>query len=978
MLRQRLDELFDAAQDVPANRRHAWLDAVCAGDTGLRGELERLLAADARQQGVLESGPALLADVMADAAEAPSGFGAWRVLRRLGAGGMGEVWLAERDDAGFTQRAAIKQVAWPTPGLLQRFQRERQILAQLEHPSVARLIDGGVDAAGCPYLAMEYVKGERIDAWVREHALDVRATVRLLLQVCEAVQFAHRNLVVHSDIKPSNILITDDGAPRLLDFGIARVLSEDAGGGTRTATRLLTPDYAAPEWLAGGAVTTAVDVYALGVLAYELLSGAKPYRLTRGAVMASQLGQRPVRPPSAAVDGGYADRRARHRAIHGDLDRIVQTAMAHDPARRYATVEALSQDLRRWLDGRAVAARGDHAWYRLHRFVARNRVAVGAAVLVLITLIAATAFSLRQAYVANEQALRAQHQAARADAVRRFLDNTFAQMDPAANRGETVGMRDLLERSEERLAKTAGMPAAVRVDLTTLIGKLYWNLADNTASERVLKSAVAMAGRQGVPEETRVRALLALATVEQDRNENDNAYRHATMAHTLASRGEAPDRDLVEASQRLAVSMSIEHDGAMSAEPALRKLLAADRARHGESQPVVNDLIMLGRALDAMARYDEAETSFSEAVAIARRLNGRYASYLGLALDYQGIVRMHRGDYAGARQAFVESGQVTGMLWGTDNVRASITREQALEVAILEGRLKESLPAVLAVRDEAVTMRKARPDHYAASWKLLGDTYGGLGRFREAEAAYHMGLTLWSEVPQGNQSAGMAGTLSALSSVLKWQGRLPEAEKTVLAAIDIDRRAVPLGMPSSASGPWLSRDLSALAGIIGLEGRRDEALVQARAAVASLPRDPGGASPRSALVRAGLASALLDHGEADAASVQAREALAIADRVLPTGNWQRAPLWLAKGRIEVAMAQPTAAEASLRRALALCGPLHPGNDPRVLEAKVALVRALAMRGKVAEAASLRAEVEPALNASSSPYLAALRDRLAAR
>ncbi|HET9818006.1 MAG TPA: serine/threonine-protein kinase [Rhodanobacteraceae bacterium] len=978
MPRQSLDELFDAAQDIPPQRRTAWLDAVCAGDPLLRHELERLLAADAREQGVLESGPTLLADVMADATDTPQGFGSWRVLRRLGAGGMGEVWLAERDDAGFVQRAAIKQVAWPTPGLLQRFQRERQILARLEHPGVARLIDGGVDAAGCPYLAMEYVKGERIDAWVRARALGVRATVRLLLQVCEAVQFAHRNLVVHSDIKPSNILITDEGAPRLLDFGIARVLSGDDAEATRTATRLMTPDYAAPEWIGGGPVTTAVDVYALGVLAYELLSGTKPYRLDRGGDVARQLADRLTEPPSAALARDIPDRRARRRVLRGDLDRIVQTAMARDPARRYATVEALAQDLRAWLDGRAVAARGDQAWYRLRKFVARNRVAVGATALVVVTLILATAFSLRQAYVANQQAGRAQRQAARADAVRRFLDNTFAQMDPAANRGETVGMRDLLERSEARLAKAADMPLSVRVDLTTLVGKLYWNLADNTSSERVLKSAVALGGHGGVSDEARARALLALATVEQDRSDNESAWRHATMAHTLASRAREPDRELVEASQRLVTSMSIAHEGAVHAEPALRELLAADRARYGESEPVVNDLIMLGHALDVMARYEEAEASLSEAVAMARRLNGTYASYLGLALDFLGTVRVHRGDYAGASQAFVESGRITGMLWGVDNVRTSITREQVLEVAILEGRFEESLPAVMAVRDEAVTMRKARPDHYAASWKLLGDTYSGLGRFREAETAYHMGLTLWSEVPQGNQSAGMAETLSALSSVLKWQGRLPEAEKAVLAAIDIDRRAVPPGMPSSASGPWLGRDLSALAGIIGLEGRHDEALARARAAVASLPHNPGGESPHSALVQARLANALLAHGEADAALVQASEALAIADRVLPPDNWQRAPLWLARGRVELAMAQPAAAEAALRRALALCGPLHPGHDPRVLEVKVALIRALAMQGKVADAASLRAEVEPALSASSSSYLAALRERLPAR
>ncbi|MDN5924602.1 MAG: serine/threonine protein kinase, partial [Xanthomonadales bacterium] len=408
MNKQRLDALFDAAQDIAPEHRAVWLDEVCAGDGELRHALERLLIADACAGGVLESGPELIAEVLTQSASAPQAFGVWRVLNSLGAGGMGEVWLAERDDAGFVQRAAIKQVAFPTPGLLQRFERERQILARLEHPGIARLIDGGVDAAGCPYLAMEHVEGQRVDAWVREQALDVRATVKLLVQVCATVAYAHRNLVVHSDIKPSNILVGADGKPRLLDFGIARVLSEDNAEATHTATRLMTPDYAAPEWLAGARPTTAVDVYALGVLAYELLSGHKPYRLQRHGNAASELADTTITVPSAAIAASLADARSRKRALHGDLDRVVMTAMAADPSRRYATVEALAADLHRWLDGRAVAAHGDGAGYRLRKFVARNRIATAAVIVALLALLAATAFSLRQAHVAREQAARAE------------------------------------------------------------------------------------------------------------------------------------------------------------------------------------------------------------------------------------------------------------------------------------------------------------------------------------------------------------------------------------------------------------------------------------------------------------------------------------------------------------------------------------------------------------------------------------------
>uniref|UniRef100_UPI0032203AEC serine/threonine-protein kinase n=1 Tax=Rudaea sp. TaxID=2136325 RepID=UPI0032203AEC len=291
--RQRLETLFDAALDLPRDERAAFVARACGGDAALRAQLERWLAADATLDTFLETPPSLVAEARAvnGADQAPSHFGPWRVLRSLGAGGMGEVWLAERADGEYEQRAAIKQVAYPTPGLLQRFRQERQILARLEHPYIARLIDGGVDARGAPYFAMEYVEGVTIIAFAR--ALGVRATLELFLEVCAAVRFAHQNLVVHRDLKPSNILVAADGAPKLLDFGIAKVLAAtDAGTDSATGTglRLMTPDYAAPEQFRGEAVTTATDVYALGVVLYELLAGVRPHaRAGAGAARAHAL-----------------------------------------------------------------------------------------------------------------------------------------------------------------------------------------------------------------------------------------------------------------------------------------------------------------------------------------------------------------------------------------------------------------------------------------------------------------------------------------------------------------------------------------------------------------------------------------------------------------------------------------------------------------------------------------------------------------
>ncbi|MEO8958173.1 MAG: serine/threonine-protein kinase, partial [Rudaea sp.] len=304
MNRQRVAELFEQAVDLPAGERAAWVNAACGDDAALRVELERLLRADARATDFMERPPALVSAAID--ASVGSGeelhFGPWRSLRQIGIGGMGEVWLAVRSDGEFEQRVAIKQIAYPTPGLLQRFRQERQILARLEHPNIARLIDGGVTESGAPYLVMEYVDGIPITLYASQQHLDLRARLQLFLHVCDAVQYAHQHLVVHRDLKPSNILVTTDGTPKLLDFGIAKVLATtDGAAQTQTAARMLTPDYAAPEQFSGGAITTATDVYALGVVLHELLAGVRPAPASQRSARANAVPPAQTLPPSAAI-----------------------------------------------------------------------------------------------------------------------------------------------------------------------------------------------------------------------------------------------------------------------------------------------------------------------------------------------------------------------------------------------------------------------------------------------------------------------------------------------------------------------------------------------------------------------------------------------------------------------------------------------------------------------------------------------------
>ncbi|WHZ18007.1 MAG: hypothetical protein OJF55_000156 [Rhodanobacteraceae bacterium] len=601
---ERLDALFAEAVAVPPAEQPRWLNAHCGDDAELRRELERLLAADAIAEGALEQAPALLAAAITDTAAMPQRFGVWRVTGALGAGGMGEVWLAERADGEFTQRAAIKQVAWPTPGLLQRFRRERQILAGLEHPGIARLIDGGVDDDGCPWLAMEYVEGVPIAQWARERALTVRATVELMLRICDAVQFAHRNLIVHSDIKPSNILVSADGTPKLLDFGIAKVLAQegDSGERTRTLVQLLTPDYAAPELLAGGAITTSVDVYALGVLLYELLTGNKPYRLsTLGEGARRGLADIAVKPPSAAVDGARADARARRRALRGDLDRIVLAAMAHAPVQRYASAEALAADLRNWLAGRALAVRGQGRWYRFGKFVRRNRVAVATAGFAIVALLAASAFALRQARQARVQAAIARVQAANAGAVRDFMVDVFSSAGPGLHAGIGPNARALLDAGARNMRQQFEGNPEMEAALSAALAKSYSGIGAYDKARQlaqrsvVLNSALHGAGsgpalqarldyaeilkNAWAPQEARQQAAIVLAYT------HDQPVEASVQAHLLNAganniEAENPAGTVAEARRAIAQARQFGARGLFWQAQAWSAIAEADLGRH--------------------------------------------------------------------------------------------------------------------------------------------------------------------------------------------------------------------------------------------------------------------------------------------------------------------------------------------------------------------------------------------------------------
>ena len=402
----RVKELFDAAVELPPGERSALLDQFCNGDDTLRKEVESLLRSDDRAASFIEE-PALRMprDLLAEEAEesfADQQLGAYRTIREIGRGGLGTVYLATRSDDQYQKQVAIKLVrrGLDTEDVLQRFRGERQILAQLEHPNIARLIDAGSIEQGLPYFVMEYVEGQPINSYCDGHKLSTTDRLKLFRLVCGAVTYAHQHLVIHRDIKPSNILVTEEGVPKLVDFGIAKLLHADdpLSALTMTGVRVMTPEYASPEQIRGLPITTSTDIYSLGVLLYELLAGRKPYRLTThtaeelSRAVVEQLPER----PSTAIQNNQQSEVSNHKFLRGDLDNIVLMALRKEPERRYASVEQFSEDIRRHLEGRPVIAHKDTVGYRAGKFVKRHKAGVFATALVAFTLLAGIVTTLRE------------------------------------------------------------------------------------------------------------------------------------------------------------------------------------------------------------------------------------------------------------------------------------------------------------------------------------------------------------------------------------------------------------------------------------------------------------------------------------------------------------------------------------------------------------------------------------------------------
>ena len=695
---RRLSALFHEASELPPDAVNEFLAAACGDDADLRLEVMGLLNVAADASGDIEDIVDKASMNWRSMLPSDRRIGPYRILDLLGRGGMGQVFLAERADDEFERRVAIKTISWmaATPELIERFRKERQILADLDHPHIARLLDGGRSDDGVPYLVMEYVEGKSIIDDCNARCLTIPERLQLFLKICEAVQFAHRNLVIHRDIKPSNILITAEGAPKLLDFGIAKLLESGTGAEiTRAELRVMTPEYASPEQLRGEAATTATDVYGLGLLLYQLLTGRFPYDTSNAASPEIEriiCHTEPVM-PSVAVGQNADDnellqsirvgRRELAGRLAGDLDNIVMMALRKEPERRYDTVKDLATDIGNYLASRPVTAHTASLHYRIAKFISRNRTAVAAATTAVTAIAAMTVF--HTARLSDERDL-AEEERRVADEATQFMVDLFSVNAPDQALGAELTAREVLDRGAVKLDGALGDSPRVRARLLLTLGRVYERLGQYAPARSHLERSIELY-RNNVPDagEIMIQNLEELAWIHYRGEDWAAADAAAQEALALREANVGPhDPSLARVLNHLG-TIAFWRDDLEASLGYYDRALALLDANNGELRKVrATTLNHLGVTYDYIGRDDEAERAYIESLDIRLGLFGEGHPDTATAMANLAAYYANHKDWDRAAEFSAKALQVDRAMHG--NEHANVAYDLELLAAIERGR----------------------------------------------------------------------------------------------------------------------------------------------------------------------------------------------------------------------------------------------------------------------------------------------------
>jgi eukaryotic-like serine/threonine-protein kinase len=666
---QQVKALFFAVQELEPQARTELLKQSCDGDRELQHAVEELLASSDKVEGFIERPAyAVIAHTLADDSARSSmegkRIGQYEIVRRLGEGGMGTVYLAQRADDVYKKQVAIKLIrrGFDNSELLRRFYNERQILAGLDHPNIAKLLDGGTTADGVPYYVMDYVVGQPFLDYCNTHDLSNDAKLGLFRTICSAVQHAHQNLIIHRDLKPSNILVSAEGVPKLLDFGIAKVFQTNADGETAEATvtelRVMTPEYASPEQLTGQPITTASDIYSLGVILYQLLTGQSPYRFRSHLphdIALAICETEPEKPSRASSDARLGQASSGNgsqpkpqlnvrnlKSLRGDLDNIVLMALRKEPKRRYATVEQFSEDIRRHLDGLPVIARRDTFTYRASKFVRRNRYGVSAAAIVLVLLLAGVVAIIRQTGIVTAERDRARTEQVKAERINKFYQDMLARANarwyaPGSGKKTDVTVIDALDEASNKIEHELNDQPEVKAEILTTIGDTYAALGRPDLSQRPFELALNLR-----------RKLFG--------------NNHVKVAESL---------------YYLAGAKSLQNQS-QEAEELFKQAIAIQRQRPDEGNNLPYMLLDYGGLLNFRGDRAAAQALFEEALAIFKRRNGPEHVTVAVTLEYLAKLNLDRGDVEKAEMEFREAIKLFGEARNANVARLHERQAQAL------------------------------------------------------------------------------------------------------------------------------------------------------------------------------------------------------------------------------------------------------------------------------------------------------------
>jgi eukaryotic-like serine/threonine-protein kinase len=773
--------LLDEALDLPEPQREPWLAALDADLHRLQPALRQLLD----QRRAIETGSFLKAlPPLNDARSGDTDFavghrvGPYALLRELGHGGMASVWLAERADAAHGREVALKLPHLGARGrvLTERFDRERQILSALTHPHIASVLDAGADGAQ-PWLAMEYVDGRTITDWAAQQQLDIRARLRLFLQVLRAVQHAHAQLVIHRDIKPSNVLVATDGQVKLLDFGVAKLLGDDGASHetelTQLGGRAMTPQYASPEQVAGQVLGTASDVYSLGVLLYELLTGRLPYVLKRDtpAAVEEAILAAHILAPSAAV----ADKAA-SRALRGDVDTIVTKALAAQPADRYASAESMAQDIERHLQSLPILARPASAAYRLRKLVARNRLALGAGAMATMALLGGTGIALWQAERARQSADSARQEAARAEQTRDFLLGIMRAGDPAelgGRRPDQTTLAEVIARAEAQLDKLPAGDPALRRDMLFTLANVH-SAMDHTDRTVALYEQVLALSREvdRTPTAFQAGVLSALTGSLMFGNQHAQAeVRNNELGALLAQLGDTSSivyaRHLRLRAMLMASKDSSHHeevrDLLQRTAELFRRVGPDDPGRVGTLYGLARVQMHFGEVSLALKAADEA--------LVAADLTARPQIERPNAHSLRASMRTSAGLLQAAREDYKAADVEYQRVLGADHF-LTLQNEGALgEIQHVLGERDEGMRLMQSTLDMIASVRPGSSTH-AYALDRIGQAHLRENRPREALAALQRAEQVW--LARGGRDASR-NSLAAQVDVLLQLGRRDDA-----------------------------------------------------------------------------------------------------------------------------------------------------------------------------------------------------------